>query len=318
MTLAAAGLCIALAIGLPHVVPLERLSPRAAATVWLSALLLRALCALTAAVAVEVVVPTLGVMAPLARVCIHTPVRELTAHAAGDLVLALPALALAVSVTAALLGLWRAALRVRRLVRDGVGPGPQGSIVIADREPLLAAAGLHHPRIVVSAGALLALDDAELAAALAHERGHIARGHRYVLLTGHLARSLACCLPGTRAALRELVFELERDADHYALARRHHPAVLASAICKAATAALQPPALMIGGGGVARRVRLLLAGENATLPRLHLAPLILAPMLAGLVLAGAIALPFVAHAAYHTRHDATAAAVCGPSRQPPR
>jgi Zn-dependent protease with chaperone function len=315
MTLAVAALCLMLAIGLPHVVPLERLAPRAAATVWLSALLLRAFCAPAAAIAVEVVGPTLRFMAPLDRTCIHTPVRMFTGHAAGDLVLALPALALAASLTAALLALWRADLRVRRLVDDGaVGPGPADSIVIPDHEPLLAAAGLRRPRIVVSAGALLALDDAELAAALAHERGHIVGGHRYVLITAQLARSLARWLPGTRAAVRELVFELERDADHYALARHHQPAVLASAICKAATAALQTPALTLGGGGVARRVRLLLADDGATHPHLHAGALILAPLLAGVIVAGAIALPFVAHAAYHTRHDATPTAVC-PARR---
>jgi hypothetical protein len=86
--------------------------------------------------------------------------------------------------------------------------------------------------------------------------------------------------------------------------------VLASAICKAATAALQPPALTLGGGGVARRVKLLLADDDATHPRLHAGLLIIAPMLAALVIAGAIALPFVAHATYHTRHDATPTVVC--------
>jgi Zn-dependent protease with chaperone function len=311
MTLVAAAVGLALAIAMPHLAPRQRLAPRAAATVWLAALLLRALCVLAAAVAVEVVVPTLGFMAPLDRACIDTPVRVFSGHAAGDFLLALPALGLAASLTAALLVLWRADLRVRRLVHDdAVGPGPADSIVIADRMPLLAAAGLRRPRIVVSAGALLALDDAELAAALAHERGHIARGHRYVLIAAQLARSLARCLPGTRVAVRELVFELERDADEYALAHRHQPAVLASAICKAATATLQPAALTLGGGSVARRVKLLLTDDDATHPRLHAGLVILTPMLAGLILAGAIALPFAAHAAYHTRHDPTPPAIC--------
>jgi hypothetical protein len=124
MTPAAGVLFLALGIGLPHVVSLRRLSPRAAAAVWLSAVLLRALCALTAAIAVEVVVPTFGLLAPLDRACIDTPVRAFTVHSVGDLVLALPTFALAASLTAALLGLWRAELRVRRLVRDdAVGPG---------------------------------------------------------------------------------------------------------------------------------------------------------------------------------------------------
>jgi beta-lactamase regulating signal transducer with metallopeptidase domain len=228
-----------------------------------------------------------------------------------DLVMALPALALAGSLALALLDLRRTSLRVRRLLHDGaIGAGPASSVVIADREPLLAAAGLRRPRVVVSAGALLALDDDELAAALAHERGHIARGHRYLLVTAQLARALARPLPGTRTAVRELVFELERDADRYALAHHHQPAVLASAICKAAGATLQAPLLGLGGSVVARRVRLLLGAEDATHPRAHLGLVTLAPTMAALVAASALAFPFLAHARFHESHRAPGAAAC--------
>ena len=95
-------------------------------------------------------------------------------------------------------------------------------------------------------------------ASLAHEQGHIALRHRYLLVAGELARAVARFLPGTRAAARELLFSLERDADRYALDRSHDPAVLASAIFKAARGATAPGMLALGGGVVVRRARLLL------------------------------------------------------------
>jgi beta-lactamase regulating signal transducer with metallopeptidase domain len=123
-------------------------------------------------------------------------------------------------------------------------------VIVGGDDVLLAAAGLTHPTVVVSAGALTALDDAELAAGLEHERGHIARHHRYLLLFAEGCRALGALLPGTRRAAAELAYHLERDADAYALARSHEPLALASAICKAA-GARPTAALMMGlGGGV--------------------------------------------------------------------
>ena len=156
----------------------------------------------------------------------------------------------------------------------------------------------------------MALDDEELLAGLDHERGHIALRHRYLLVAGELARAVARFLPGTRAAARELVFSLERDADRYALAQSHDPAVLASAILKTALGALTPPALGLGGGVVARRARLLLeAGARRRAARAA-RPVALAPVMVALVAACAVALPFVAHAGYHEKHMHAAAAAC--------
>jgi Zn-dependent protease with chaperone function len=167
---------------------------------------------------------------------------------------------------------------------------------------LVAAAGLVRPRVLVSAGALLALDDDELDASLDHERGHIARGHRYVMLVCELARALGRFIPGTRTAARELLFHLERDADRFALSRRHDPTALASAICKAALH--RPPqglTLALGGGNVVtRRVVQLL--DAAPLRRPSIALLALAPVMIVLLAASACALPFVAHATVHHAH----------------
>jgi Zn-dependent protease with chaperone function len=293
MSIAGAGLCLVLALVLPHRFDLRPLAPRAAAVVWLCVICLRALAVLAAALALEIIVPALGPLRPLATACIHAPGGSFSVHTIADLVLALPTVALAGSLALAVVDLRRASRGVQRLVRDdAVGAGPAGSVVVADPRPLLAAAGLRRPRIVVSAGALIALDDPELAAALAHERGHIARGHRYMLVAAQLAYALGRFLPGTRAATRELVFELERDADRYALAQDHEPSVLASAICKAAMSALDAPLLGLGGSVVARRVRLLLGTEDTGRSRAQL-------VLVALVAAGALAFPFFAHAHFH-------------------
>ena len=105
---------------------------------------------------------------------------------------------------------------LRRARCDRAGPGRAASSSPTARCSW-PSPGCGRPRIVISAGALVALDDAELLASLDHERGHIALRHRYLLVAGELARAVARFLPGTRAAARELVFSLERDADRYAL-----------------------------------------------------------------------------------------------------
>lgn len=307
MTWLLAALVLAAAIAAPHVLRLDAAPPALAAGVWLCALALRAVASLLAAVSLELFIPVTRAYEPLATVC----ALGVSGHSLGDAVLALPALILAGSAIAALLQLRRAARSVRRLTSEGVvGAGPGGSLVVADGELLVAAAGLVRPQVLVSAGALLALDDEELEASLEHERGHIARGHRYVLVAGELARSLARFIPGTRSAAHELLFHLERDADRFALARSHSPTALASAICKAALH--QPPhglTLALGGGGaVTRRVRQLL--DTAPLRRPSLTLLALAPTMIVLLAVSATALPFVAHATVHHAHRGEPAARC--------
>jgi Zn-dependent protease with chaperone function len=308
-----AALLLGAAIVLPHGLRLERASPGFAAAVWGSALALRALGSLCIAVLLELLLPATRVWAPLSTWCVRPPLpfasAPVSAHAAGDVLLAIPTFVLAASLIVTLFALWRTAWRVRVLVRVGtVGGGPGESLVVADEGMLVAAAGLRRPRVLVSAGALLALDEEELAASLDHERGHIARGHRYVVVAAELARALARFMPGTRAAARELTFHLERDADRFALDRRHDPAVLASAICKAAQE--RPPGaptLALGGGVVVRRIRQLLDTGLGPSTRGQGALMTIAPVLVALVVAaGAVALPFVAHDDFHVHHHGSA------------
>jgi beta-lactamase regulating signal transducer with metallopeptidase domain len=176
-------------------------------------------------------------------------------------------------------------------VRAPLGRGPQGSVIIGGDDVVLAAAGLARPTLVVSAGALARLDDAELAAAIAHERAHIRRYHRYVLLYAELCRVLGRPLPGTARAVRQLRFHIERDADRSAVRERADRLALASAICKAATGATTRAGMAaLGGDGTAARVRELLQDVAVGGPR-GLRPLAVA--VTAVAVAAALSLPSV-------------------------
>ena len=265
MTIALA-IGVACAIGLPHVLQLQRARPWVAAAAWVAVLVLRAATATSFAFFALFVLPRTEYFEMIAHRCWHAivPLLEthlgLNGHDVGEAAVLLPAFVLAASLVSALWALRRAARAVRRLVRrEALEGGPEGSLIVGGEPVVVAAAGLRHPRVVVSAGALMVLDDAELAASLEHERGHIERRHRFVLVVAQLCGALARFLPGTRAAFAELAFHLERDADEYAVSRRHDPAALAGAICKAAGAVDPGPAFAgLGGSHVSKRVAALI------------------------------------------------------------
>jgi hypothetical protein len=254
MTLAA---LVAAALGgivLPHVLRLERADPASAAVLWAAALGLRAL------VVVGTLAGALVLLHPghLLRALAEWPCAP-HHQVAGHALAAAGGLALAISVLWAVWRIVQATVAVRRLVRTALGRGPEDSVIVGGDDVVLAVAGLARPRLLVSAGALARLDDAELAAAIAHERAHIRRRHRFVLLFAELCRVLGRPLPGTAHAIRELRFHIERDADRFAVRGRADRLALASAICKAATGAITRPGMAsLGGDGTAARVRELL------------------------------------------------------------
>jgi len=251
------------AIALPHVLPLERATPALAATAWTAALALRALTVLNAALYVVLYLPHTELFTALTHWCLDTVVPLLATHfgldgsrfGVGAIVLA--AAVLAASLMSVAWGVLRATRSLWTSVRRGsIERGPSASLIVGGSTVLLAAAGIARPRVIVSAGALTALDDEELAAGLEHERGHIARRHRYVMVFAELSRGLARFLPGTRRAVQEIRYHLERDADRWALAHRHDPYALAAAICKATMprSSRGPWVASLGGGDATRRV----------------------------------------------------------------
>ena len=229
-------------IALPHMLRLAGSRPMTAATLWMVSLGLRALLVSFGVLYLAFLLPGTDVFTEFTHWCWHTVLPVLTTHLGldghrvGDAATILPGLVAMTSLLSVVLGVARGTRAVRRwLARHSLGPGPADSVIVPGREVMMAAAGLKRPRVVVSAGALLELDDEELAAGLDHELGHIARRHRYLLVVAELCRGVGRIVPGAGRASRQLDFHLERDADRWAL-RRHDRLALASVICKAAEA----------------------------------------------------------------------------------
>lgn len=245
------------AVTAPHLLRLRSAAPATAATLWLLALMLRALLAIGAAVFVLRYLPRMSFLQALGRWCWHNIVPlagedlGFSGHRLAHAAAILPALALGASLLSVAFGVGRAmvavALHVRRAV---VGEGPLGTTLVRDPQVVVGVAGLGRGRVVISDAAVRELDPDELCASLAHERAHIRRWHRPLLVAGTLLAGIARWLPGTRAAEQGLVLSLERHADELAVAETRDPLALASAICKAARSSLRPAmALALTGGG---------------------------------------------------------------------
>jgi hypothetical protein len=244
---------------LPHVLRLQRVSPTTAIVLWLSALALRALAAVLAAIYVLYFLPRTGLFVDLSHWCARIPLishrLQAEGHAVAAVALYLPGIALAASLVYDSVRTAREVCAARRLVRQALGHGPHDSLILGGPEVMFAVAGLAHPRVLVSAGALTALDDHELTAGLDHEQAHIAHLHRFVMLLALGCRALGRAIPGCDRGVRELAFHLERDADRWALRRHDDRLALASVICKAAGEPTLPRAMSrLGAVGLTERL----------------------------------------------------------------
>jgi hypothetical protein len=266
----------ALGIALPHLMSLDGTRPITAALLWLTSLSLRLLLGVFVVLWVLLVLPTTEIYKVLVHWCVHAEAHsigihfDVQGHAVGWVASWFPLVALVGAVALALTRTVRAVRSVDQAVAtDALGHGPGDSLIVGGPEILLAATGFARPRVLISTGALAALDDEELAAGLAHESGHIARRHHVVLAYAACCRAGGRLIPGTRRAVDELHFHIERDADEWALRRDHDPFALASAICKAATMSGASDGVLtaLGGGALDRRLdRLASLDAPATKP----------------------------------------------------
>jgi BlaR1 peptidase M56 len=311
---------IAAGIILPHALRLQQAHPVTAVVLWLNSLAQRALMGVLAVILLLFFLPRTSVFMAITHWCLDIGVpfgdRELhvEGHGVADLALLGPGIALAISLLYMCGRTARSAQQARRLVaREALGSGPLESLIVSGPEVLFAVAGLIKPRIVVSAGALTWLDDEELAAALDHERAHIVRRHRFVMLVAVVFAAVGRIVPGTGHALRELGFHLERDADRWALRQRNDRFALASAICKAATGQSSPSPVLatLGSSGVRERLGQLLEEHpakprrpvTAALNALTMAMVICTLLLAAVVPTAALAgVAHDAHRAHHANH----------------
>lgn len=252
----------------PYLLPRRKLTPASGVILWLSVLAARAFGSVMLALLVVVYLPSTALFSRTTGWCVHAVIPFLAAHLGfsghrlADAAILTPVLVLVLSLVVALFSIRRAACGVRRWLRSSaLGEGPGESLVVGGPEIVVAAAGFRRARIVVSTGALASLDEDELAAGLEHERGHIARRHSYLAMIADLLFAVARPLPGSRQALDELRFHLERDADEYAVARTGDPLALAASICKAARSAplaLSPSLAALSGASAPARLHLLL------------------------------------------------------------
>ncbi|MBJ7355069.1 MAG: M48 family metalloprotease [Thermoleophilaceae bacterium] len=263
MTVVAA---LAIAMLVPNALRLERALPSVAAAIWLASLFLRALFVTLAAVSLLDLLPGTSPFNAIAAICWNTTIPFFSSHlgvSGARLVQAamvLPLVMLAAWALTRAGQITRSHRSVRRtLSSNSLGAGPAGSVIVGGTDVIVAAAGLMRPEIVLSTGALTILDDEELDAGIAHERGHIARSHRWWLALAEVCGSVTRLVPGTKHAMKQFRFHLERDADQWAVARTRNPLALASAICKTGSASLGGAALALNGTAAEDRVDQLLA-----------------------------------------------------------
>jgi hypothetical protein len=306
--------------GAPYLLPRTSVSPMTGAALWLTVLVLRAVLVMLAALIAILYIPATSIFQLTTHWCFHAVIPffathlGFSGHRLGDAATLLPGLVLGLSLISAVFAVWRTARAMSRWVkRSSLGPGPKESVIVGGQEVVVAAAGVRGAKIIVSTGALTRLDEDELAASLEHERGHIARRHPYLVVAANLAFAIARPLPGSKDALCQVQFCLERDADEYAIDRTRNPIALASAICKAAADAPVPgPALAtLAGSGAPARLRLLL-DRSAARPSAwaDFAARGLVSALVGIVLLTAAATPALAQAGVASLANGGAAHAC--------
>nr|BEK64395.1 M56 family metallopeptidase [Kitasatospora purpeofusca] len=152
-------------------------------------------------------------------------------------------------------------------------------LVLEDPRPAVYCLPGRRARVVATRGAVELLDERRLAAAVAHEYGHLRGRHHLVLLAADTFALLLGRLPLARLGRAEVALLLEMAADDAALARVT-PGELAGALCALATAGAGPgPAgLAAASTGVLARVQRLARTPAPPTPAYRLAALA-APLL---------------------------------------
>lgn len=163
----------------------------------------------------------------------------------------------------------------------------RGAVVLDHATPAAYCLAGRHRRVVVTSGALAALDEAQLDAVLAHERAHLAGRHHLVVGAATALRRAFPRVPLFVRAETEIARLVELAADDVA-AVRHGRLAVASAMVAVASGDAPSMAMAAGGGAALERVHRLLGPAR---------PLGLGTLLAGLAACGAlVVLPALAAA----------------------
>jgi Zn-dependent protease with chaperone function len=161
-----------------------------------------------------------------------------------------------------------------------------GAVLVEHSEPVAYCVAGRHPTVILSTGAVQALEPGQLSAVLAHERAHLACRHHRLLALARIGRLVLPFLPLMRAADAQVARLVEMHADDSA-ARASDPRSLATALVVLATGTSPAPALAASATDSVQRIhRLLRPGEplgnarrqllRATAASLALTPILLA------------------------------------------
>ncbi|HTA01405.1 MAG TPA: M56 family metallopeptidase [Streptosporangiaceae bacterium] len=170
-----------------------------------------------------------------------------------------------------------------------------GAVLVEHSDPVAYCVSGRHPTVILSTGAVQALEPAQLSAVLAHERAHLTGRHHRLLAMARIGRLVLPFLPLMRDADAQVARLVEMHADD-AAARASDPRSLATALVVLATGASPAPGLAASAtDSVARIHRLLRPAEplsagrrqllRATAASLALTPVLLALAPAMLALA---------------------------------
>jgi hypothetical protein len=137
-------------------------------------------------------------------------------------------------------------------------PEPGLGVVLVDHpQPHAYCVAGRNPTVVLTTGALEALDPAQLDVVLAHERAHLAGHHHALLALARIARQVLPFMPLMRDADAQVARLVEMHADD-AATRARDPGKLAAALVVLATAASPAPALAAAVTDTVQRIHRML------------------------------------------------------------
>jgi Zn-dependent protease with chaperone function len=156
----------------------------------------------------------------------------------------------------------RQALRHAQTARLVGRPEPTlGAVLVEHSQPAAYCVAGRQPTVIVTTGAVQALDPGQLDAVLAHERAHLAGRHHRLVAMARIGREVLPFLPLMRDAEEQVARLVELHADD-AAARSCDPRLLATALVVLAAAPSPAPALAAGATDSVQRIhRLLGPGE---------------------------------------------------------
>jgi hypothetical protein len=142
-----------------------------------------------------------------------------------------------------------------------------GAVLVEHAQPTAYCVAGRQPTVILTTGAVQALDPGQLDAVLAHERAHLAGRHHRLLAMARISRAVLPFLPLMRDTEEQVARLVELHADDAAV-RARDPRLLATAIVVLATSPSPAAALAAGATDSVQRIHRLL-GPSEPLGRLR-------------------------------------------------